>query len=47
VVSTIVYTSNSLAVPPLIVPPGDVFKVTITDGHGGTQVVTLNPFAQS
>jgi hypothetical protein len=36
--------SNTLAVPPLINPPADNFEVTVSDGHGGAQVVTLNPF---
>jgi hypothetical protein len=37
--STIAYQSNTL-----VLPPADNFEVTVSDGHSGTQVVTLNPF---
>jgi len=38
-VGTIVYTANNL-----VIPAPDSFVVTVTDGHGGTNVQTLNPF---
>jgi hypothetical protein len=38
-VSTVVYTANNL-----LFPAHDSFVVTVTDGHGGTNVQTLNPF---
>jgi hypothetical protein len=37
-VGTIVYTANNL-----VIPAPDGFVVTVTDGHGGTNVQTLNP----
>jgi len=27
-----------------VIPAPDSFVVTVTDGHGGTNVQTLNPF---
>jgi VCBS repeat-containing protein len=38
-VNTVVYTANNL-----ILPAHDSFVVTVSDGHGGTVVTTLNPF---
>jgi VCBS repeat-containing protein len=39
VVNTVVYTANNL-----ILPAHDSFVVTVSDGHGGTVVTTLNPY---
>lgn len=44
-VTAIVYTSFTVPILGIVNPPPDSFQVTIRDGHGGVQIVTLTPFA--